>query len=197
MSVEEEFTRIIRSAAWGAETRCGHGSTLEACQAVVKVLPEWFRKFGISTMVDLGCGDWDWMRAVDLTGIRYDGYEVVQDLVLGNQKYETDHIHFHHADVLEIEIPKVDLVLCKDVFGHLPTELSMKLLGAIELSGSKYLASTTSVGWPPQNRVYVRVGGFSPVDLETPPFDLGLPRASVSVPHHPSTPEKLFALWVL
>lgn len=199
MSLKDEFSRIVASRAWGAgETPCGPGSTIEACRAILKALPDWITKFQISSIADLGCGDFHWMSQLDLSGIEYDGYDVVQELISSNQScHARPNIRFHHADFMTIQIPKVDLVVCKDVLPHLPNDLVLRALGAIRASGSRLLAATTAVGWEIDKREGLRIGGFSPIDLEAVPFHMGTPLGAVEVPMKPGNPRKLFALWVI
>lgn len=199
MSMEAVFSRIISSGAWGsAETPCGPGSTLEACHAILEQLPVWIKRFQIYSIADLGCGDWNWMSHLDLAGMEYDGYDVVRELVEMNaQKYARPGVRFHQADLTTLRIPKVDLVVCKDVLAHLPNDISTGILDAIRGSGSGMLAATTAVEWPADKRSGLKIGEFSPIDLEGPPFHMEEPLARVHVPMRPGNPAKLFALWKL
>jgi SAM-dependent methyltransferase len=195
MNTEEEFSRIISQNIWGSpETPCGPGSTVEACQPILKVLPLWLAKYGVKSIVDLGCGDWNWMRYLNLVGIQYDGFDVVGTLIDGNRKYETSTARFHHADILKVEIPAVDLVICKDVLGHLPNDLVLEVLAKIKRS-ARLLAATTSVVWPSSKRIGMSVGAFAPIDLEGEPFSMGIPVSQVLVPNTAGNPMKLFAIW--
>jgi hypothetical protein len=85
----------------------------------------------------------------------------------------------------------------KDVLIHLPTVQALEILGHVLSSRPRFLASTTSPGWPVSNRACMKIGESSPVDLEAGPFSLGTPLDAVDVPHHPGTPVKRFAFWRL
>jgi hypothetical protein len=198
MNLEERFAGIVSSGTWGSEeTPCGPGSTIEACRAILKALPEWIGKHGIRSIADAGCGDFHWMSQIDLAGIEYDGYDIVKELILENRRrHSKPNVRFHHVDIL-IPLPAVDLVLCKDVLGHLPTDLALAALRSIFASGSRFLAATTHVGWQAGYRVGMTVGGFSPLDLEQFPFSMESPLEAVDVPARPGNPRKLFALWRL
>lgn len=197
MSIESEFSRIVSSNMWGSpETPCGPGSTVEACQPILKALPGWISNYGIKSIVDLGCGDWNWMKHLDLSGVKYDGFDVVRALITGNKKYETGMIHFHHADILESRLPASDLVICKDVLGHLTNDLAIKVLDRVKIR-ARFLAASTSLMWPSSNRIGMQVGAFSPIDLMDKPFSLGIPMAHVSIPSTAGNPLKLFAIWEL
>jgi SAM-dependent methyltransferase len=195
--MEEIFTRMAATGAWGsAETPCGPGSTLEACKNILERLPDWLLAYKIRSIADLGCGDFHWMSRVDLSGVQYDGYDVVQFLMEKNaKKHARDNIRFHHADLMTFMVPAVDLVVLKDVLIHLPTVQALEILGHAVGSHSKFIASTTSPGWPVTNRLCMRVGEFSPIDLEAEPFSLGAPLDSVEVPSRPGNPQKRFSLW--
>lgn len=198
MTMEAEFSRIVRSGAWGCpETPCGPGSTLEACKDIIRVLPQWVTRFKIRSIVDAGCGDFHWMSRVDLSGITYNGFDIVPEMIQKNKElHAKENIHFHHADILEAPL-KGDLILCKDVLSHLPTQKALAALECIRSSGSRYLAASTWLDWPAQKREGMPVGAFCPMDMERPPFSLGAPIEAVSVPMKAGNPEKRFALWRL
>lgn len=196
--MEAEFSRLVASGAWGCpETPCGPGSTLEACYEIIRVLPEWVARFRIRSVVDAGCGDFHWMGVVNLSGIEYDGYDIVHELVQTNQRlHGKSNIRFHHADIMGVSL-KADLVICKDVLSHLPTSTALAALECIRSSGSRYLAATTWLDWPVEKREGMPVGAFCPMSLEQPPFSLGIPIEAVPVPMRKGNPRKRFALWRL
>lgn len=197
--MEDHFTRMAATGAWGsAETPCGPGSTIEACRGILERLPEWIRVHQIRSIADLGCGDFHWMSRLDLSGLEYDGYDVVRFLVERNvQKHGRTNVRFHHADLTEPIALHADLVILKDVLIHLPTVQAMEILGHVLSSHPKFLASTTSPGWPVSNRACMKIGEFSPIDLEAEPFRFGVPLDTVEVPHRVQNPIKRFALWRL
>lgn len=196
--MEERFTKIFTSNAWGSlETPSGPGSTLQACAPIIVKLPFWLDLHSVRSIVDLGCGDFHWMSQVDLGEIEYDGYDIVKEAVQAASKYTASNIAFHHADVLDLQIPRVDLVLCKDLLIHLPDSDVLKILQAIQSSGSRLLASTSSPGWENRFRVGMKAGEFSPIDLEGQPFLLPPAIDAVEVPHGKGNPRKFLALFDL
>src|SRR5579885_1138281 len=65
----EIFSEIYRSNQWGAsESVSGLGSELSATERVREELPKIVREFGVRSMLDIPCGDFHWMRQVDLSG---------------------------------------------------------------------------------------------------------------------------------
>lgn len=171
---------------------------MDACQGILGRMPLWWKRYKVDSVLDLGCGDWNWMRWLDWTGKEYDGYDVVRDLILSNaEKYGTTNIRFRHGDVTQAQLKTVDLVIAKDLLQHLTTEMALGLLRSVLHSRSRYLAATTAVGWPAQKRESLSIGGFSPIDLTAPPFNLGEPEDFIIVPRKEGNPQKLFAIWRL
>lgn len=194
---EPIFTNIITTEAWSKnvvkETVCGPGSTVHATSPIVEKLPKWFGKFYIRSVHDLGCGDFNWMKLVDLSKVTYDGYDVIKSLVDKNSKdyFKEGSVRFHHLDILQASLAYSDLVICKDVFNHLPTSYVMKILLNIRDAGSKFLASNTFPG--ALNHLDTTVGGWHMLDFTKPPFSLGEPLDFVWTKDYPVP--KIFAIW--
>lgn len=81
------FRHIYRNKTWGdAESVSGPGSELGETRKVREVLPALLRELGVKSMLDAPCGDWNWMKTIDLSGIDYIGAEVVPELVERNTR---------------------------------------------------------------------------------------------------------------
>ena len=119
---EEVFTAIYRGNAFlGKESVSGPGSDPHQTAVISAALPALFRELGITTLLDIPCGDFHWMRKLDLSAIDYMGAEIVRALVQENQaRYASDKIRFQHLDLLQDSLPAVDLILCRDCLVHLP-----------------------------------------------------------------------------
>lgn len=194
-STEAVFTKIAEDRLWGCEeTPSGPGSSAASTAAIVEALPGWFRDYQIHSVSDLGCGDFNWMKAVDLGGMSYDGYDVVRDLVeQAASTYGRHGIRFHHADILNVALPRSDLFICKDVLIHFPTPMAIELIQRINAAGASFFAANTYPGFPNETR-NLDVGQFQCLDLEAPPFCLGEPLQRISVPGT-RWKNKLFCLW--
>src|SRR5947209_20498676 len=80
--MREAFTRHYRQNGWGdSESVSGPGSTLERTTTLRQELPPLFREFGIRSVLDAGCGDFNWFSALEGTLDRYIGIEVVREVV--------------------------------------------------------------------------------------------------------------------
>lgn len=164
MSMEETFTSIYRSNGWGGrESLSGSGSDLVETVAIRKALPKLLKKYDIDFMLDLPCGDFNWMSHIDLGKTKYLGMDIVPELIRANKIYYPFHA-FEVGDATRTVLPMADLVLCRDMLGHL-SDADMRLaIRNIALSGSKYLLTTT---FPEakENRD-IETGGWRPVNIE-------------------------------
>lgn len=189
------FTEIWRTNAWGsAESRSGSGSTLAQTARIRELLPALFREHGVRVLVDAGCGDLNWAHLVTERLELYLGFDVVPDLVASLRlRYEARKNHFFNtADITRDRLPKADLILCRDVLTHLPHDLVATALEAFRNSGARLLLTTTFVRG---RNDPVRVGGWQPIDLCAPPFNLPPPVAVVPEGLPGST--KSLGLWRL
>jgi 2-polyprenyl-3-methyl-5-hydroxy-6-metoxy-1,4-benzoquinol methylase len=174
---EERFSQIYTNAEWGTnnkgEGHSGWGSTPENCTEYMSFLENFLREKNITSVVDAGCGDWQFSRLMNWTGIRYIGYDVVPKLIVcNNAKYATDEISFVHANFLTTDLPSADLFLCKDVFQHLTNADIQRFIP--QLKKFKYCLITNEINplTLTSNNADTRVGGFRRLDLSKPPFNL-------------------------
>jgi hypothetical protein len=80
------FQLAYATRVWGsAESGSGIGSELAATENVSAYLPELFQRLQVSKFLDAPCGDWNWMRRVDLSGVDYFGGDVVSSVVTKEQ----------------------------------------------------------------------------------------------------------------
>lgn len=169
-NLEKMFTRLYNE--WGMSS--GEGSTLVQTEMISKAIPELLIKLECRTMLDLGCGDYVWMRYVDLPVDKYIGADVVQNLLQEHNRMFGDEKHsFLYLNSVEDKLPQVDLILCRDFLVHYSNEQICKVLTQIKASGSKYLLTTT---FPERNQQRDRpTGGWRPLNLLQEPFNFPKP----------------------
>lgn len=196
MSTEDVFTLIYRYNKWGGESSIsGCGSSIEQTKVVRKELPKIFNKFGISSILDIPCGDYFWMDKIDLAKVTYIGADIVFDLVEQNkQKYGNGEISFIHLDILKDNLPQVDLILVRDCLVHFSFKDVFKALKTISCSDSKYLLTSTFVD--KETNEDILTGKWRPLNLQRPPFNFPKPIYIVNE-RHPKTKykDKSLALW--
>jgi SAM-dependent methyltransferase len=185
------FTTIYERNLWGAgETVSGDGSTLEFSASLREVLPRLFEELGAESLVDVGCGDFHWMKAVELNGTRYIGVDVVEPLIKRNvQLYSSETHTFVIADVTKDRIPIADIAFCRHCLFHLSNRQVNRVIRNLKNTGSKYLLATTSS--LVTNNVDIWPGSFRPINLEIPPFNLPKPIRILDDPDRGS----VLALW--
>jgi hypothetical protein len=173
-SPEAVFTEIFSNNYWGdKESLSGGGSNKIQTEKLFGELPRIFLDFNIKTILDIPCGDFYWMKDVDLTGINYVGADIVSDLIEQNKKFESESVKFEKMNLITGPIPESDLVFCRDCLVHFSYENIIKSLRTLCDSNSKYFLTT---GF--RSRVEnsdIATGEWRPLNLEAPPFNFPQP----------------------
>ena len=104
-SPEEVFNDIYRTNRWGGkDSISGKGSDADQTRIITEALPVLFTNYDVHTVLDIPCGDFHWMKNVDLSNINYTGADIVNDLILQNQEnYTTQNIQFSHLDLIKAQ----------------------------------------------------------------------------------------------
>ena len=174
LDTDQVFNHIYTKNKWGdGDSRSGKGSNLLITTELRKRLPEVFNSYKISSMLDIPCGDFFWMKEVDLTGIKYIGADIVDDLAKQNSQFASDSVSFQTLDLTKDPLPKVDLIFVRDCLVHLSEELVMAAFENIKSSGIKYIL-TTDFPDTPTNRNIV-TGQWREINLALPPYNLPNP----------------------
>ncbi|MBS2019415.1 MAG: class I SAM-dependent methyltransferase [Deltaproteobacteria bacterium] len=127
------FENVYKNATWGTNDagvgNSGTGSTLDATLLYRTFLQQFIRNNEIRSVVDAGCGDWEFSSAIDWTGIDYKGYDIASQVIAHDKKtYAKPNIQFFEADIVEQDLPKADLLVSKHVLQHLPNASVKKFL---------------------------------------------------------------------
>jgi len=143
-SLKEAFTQIYESNHWQAEESVsGTGSDNIQTKEIIKELPKLIKKYRIQSMIDVPCGDFNWMSKVNLSEINYLGADIVEELIAINTKnYSKGNISFVTLDLTKDKLPQADLIFVRDCFVHLSYENIYRALTNICNSESKYLLTT-------------------------------------------------------
>jgi hypothetical protein len=194
------FTRIYRTNRWGSdETRSGAGSERSRMQQVITDLNKLIRDRSIRSVLDAPCGDFNWMQDVSLDGASYIGCDIVADLISANSaNYGGGGARsFRVLDFTVDQVPKADLILCRDALVHFSYQHVFAALKHFHESGSKYLLTTTFPRTEQNDDIVT--GWWRPINLEHPPFNL--PKPLDMLPDGESDDlgykDKILALWDL
>lgn len=173
-SAEQVFTDIFRRNRWQGEASVsGKGSDRAQTERIAAALPGLCAELGVRSLLDIPCGDYHWMRDVDLGDIEYLGADLVRELVASNQRHAREGVSFRRLDLLTDPLPCVDLVLCRDCLVHFSFADVSRALRTIAASGSEWLLTTTFPDRPRNEDI--ATGRWRPLNLEVGPFHLPPP----------------------
>lgn len=171
-TIKEVFLNIFNENHWGGtDSISGPGSDLTQTKILIKTLPKLLEEYKIKTMLDIPCGDFYWMSNVDLSKVKYTGADIVDNII---DKCKSNHplYDFKIMDLVNSELPSVDLIFCRDCLVHLPYEMIKKALINIKNSKSKYLLTTSFIN---HDNIDTHLGGWRPLNLTKDPFNLPEP----------------------
>ena len=138
------FLKIYQENAWGDRSSVsGPGSSLEATAELRRTLPGLLAELGVKSLLDIPCGDLEWIKHVPLRIEKYIGADIVEPLIEKNRIQYPDFGEFRHLDLLTDPLPSVDAILCRDCFIHLSNRDVIKALANIARTDAQYLITTT------------------------------------------------------
>jgi hypothetical protein len=196
-STEPVFEKIYQENLWGnSESRSGPGSGIEQTRQLRNELSELIDELSAKSILDIPCGDFNWLKQANLD-VDYIGADIVGDLVRANtQKFGSSNRRFLKLDLIQDELPQVDVLLCRDVLVHFTNRQIVRAIKNIKNSRSTYLLTTT---FPAVDRnVDIVTGQWRPLDLCKKPFNFPMPLRLI-VEHctesNPLASSKCLALW--
>lgn len=171
--LSKKFIKYYRENVFrSSESRSGEGSTIEQTEIIRKELPNIFNKFGVRTVLDAPCGDLNWIKKTDLSGIDYTGVDIVPEIIENNKKNYGYIGRFHCFDIASDKLPCADLILCRDCLVHLTFSQALKAVKNMKKSGAKYFLTTSFISREKNEKL---VGEWRVLNLEKSPFNFGPP----------------------
>jgi len=171
------FERAYSQGQWGRNWRgqgtSGAGSTLESTRVYRAFVQDFLATHAIRSVVDAGCGDWEFSRAIDWTGVDYLGLDIVKSVVDANQRrYGARNIRFAFADIVRDELPPADLLLVKDVLQHLSHADIARFLKQLPRYRHVLIVNDVHPATLTAEPADIATGGYRPIDLTRPPHAL-------------------------
>ena len=171
------FTKIYAEGGkrWkGIESKSGRGSDLATTKRVLEMLPVLLEGLHITSMLDAGCGDWNWMSRIQFPKrMQYLGVDIVPGLIVENcQKYPDQ--HFRCMDLAGDQLDACEFILCRSVLFHLSFANVKRVLDNFKSTGARWLLTTT---YPFYHEVGKDIpdGSFHRLNLEATPFTWPMP----------------------
>lgn len=199
MLLRHRFTKIYRANVWeGEESRSGGGSDFEQTTVIRAEIPTLIERLEIKSILDAPCGDFNWMKDVNLN-VDYIGVDIVNDIITANaERYGNSRRKFYSLDIITDALPPTDLIICRDCLVHLTFRQAMSALRNFKKSGAKYLLTTTFVDRGENSDVS---GNYSwrPLNLSLPPFQFPQPIATINekcTENNDIYRDKCLGLWV-
>jgi hypothetical protein len=163
------FNSVYRDNKPGAP---GADSTNKNTVAYREFLQKFLIDHEIKTVLDVGCGDWNFSRLLDWSGIKYVGIDV-SDLALERaEEFSSDNIKFYELDAISCDLPDADLVILKDVIQYWSNNEILEFLPKL-----KKFKKVLVVGSMLENDALMinhetTFGEYHDIDLSQPPFAL-------------------------
>lgn len=169
-STQEVFRMIFQTNHWsGRESVSGEGAAIDQTHVVRNELPGLLEMYGIDVLLDAPCGDFGWMRFVDLRVTQYIGADVVPEVVIRNREMfgNTGRI-FVQLDITSDSLPGADMMFCRDCLVHFSFSDIRNTIENLKRSGIEFLFTTT---FPEcEENEDITTGDWRPINLQKYPF---------------------------
>lgn len=172
---EKVFTKIYRKNSWGSkDSVSGTGSDNIQTREISQQLPTVLAQYEIASMLDIPCGDFNWMQHVELGNVSYTGADIVSEIIERNRaEFGNDLVRFAKLDLTKSQLPQVDLIFCRDCLVHLCFDQVLEALKNICESKSRYLLTTTFTNR--ETNEDIPTGKWRTLNMEKPPLSLPKP----------------------
>ncbi len=176
-SLEQVFDDIYARSRWGTNGgdagTSGFGSTLASTVMYRTFLEHFMKELGIKSVVDAGCGDWEFSQAIDWSGIDYKGYDIVASVIESDRaRFGKPNIQFFAANIVDADLPPADLLIVKHVLQHLPNAAVTKFLAQLPKYKHVLIVDSVNAGTLSGKNTDIAAGGFRELDVTRPPFDV-------------------------
>ena len=198
-STKEVFTQIFTHNSWGDhESKSGIGSSGNHPNNALKAIETVTNEFNIHSILDIPCGDFNWMKKMNLRSIKYTGADIVEELIKDNRlAYAASNIQFTTLNLIKDELPGSDLIIIRDCFVHFSYKDIFSSVSSIKKSNSNYLLTTTFNDL--KINYDITTGDWRPINLCRKPFNFPNPirifEESVEEKHKNEFKGKALALW--
>lgn len=166
--MKAQFEQIYAENKWLYGS--GEGSQRQHTRGYRSFLQNFLREHQIGSVVDMGCGDWQFARFIDWKGIDYLGLDVVSAVIEANQReFAAPKVRFRLAAGDSSDLPPADLLIAKDVLQHWSNDAIKAFIP--KFNRYRFCLVTNCVN-PNGETVNQDIadGGFRYLDLRLPPF---------------------------
>ena len=160
----------------GDESLSGEGSSLNATKVLRPELRNLIERHSVSRIFDVPCGDMAWMSQLLDLPISYTGGDISKETIKRNKR-KFPNQKFLHFDAVRQVPDSFDLIICRDLLVHLPSQEALQVLRNFAKSGSSLLLTTTFIDRPINEDLQYSdvIVQWRPLNLSKPPFNLSQP----------------------
>lgn len=174
--LKSAFSAIYRDDAWSNGS--GPGSIPQINRPYIVFLEAFVRNNNVRRIIDIGCGDFQLMKSVDVGAIEYIGYDLVPQVIEANRhQHKRKSLSFCEMPSSPEELPEGDLAIVKDVLIHLDNRTCHSLLNALLNKNRFVITVNNRTNDANAYNKEIVSGEFRPVDVSLPP--LNFPSATV------------------
>ncbi len=169
-ALQQRFSTIYATSEWGQGS--GEGSLPVHTRGYAGFIEGFIQQNNINSILDVGCGDWQFSRFIDWGKRDYQGVDVVPAVIKANrQNFARDNVRFELYDGDFSLLPGADLLIIKDVLQHLSAN---KIQQFLEILPRYPFALITNCINPAGNTDNGDIpdGEFRYLDLTLAPFNL-------------------------
>jgi hypothetical protein len=164
------FDFVYASNEWHIGS--GFGSLPQTTDTYRRFLQDFLARHAIRSVVDAGCGDWQFSRLIDWSGIDYLGIDVSPVVLQRIVRDAAPNIRFVEGDIRTLEQPGADLLIMKDVLQHWPNADIQALIPKFARYRFCLITNGSSAEVLPKLNQDIQAGQWRPVDLALPPFSV-------------------------
>lgn len=172
--MEKIFTDIYINNGWDPNHKSGAGAGDIQTEVIRKEIPKLVEDYKINSFLDCPCGDLNFMKQIFHLIPNYTGADIVQDMI-NSHKNSYSEINFIKMNICNEQVPKNDLIFCRDLLVHLNFSDIFNAVRNIKSSGSQYFLTTTF----PNRQFNRNVNNFGyewrPLNLQIAPFNFPEP----------------------
>lgn len=168
----DRFSKIYENGVWlngrDSGSLSGSGSEVANTSKIREELPKIIMQLEVKSLLDIGCGDWNWMQHIELP-CKYTGVDLVPSVIQRNTiKFGSSSRKFMVLDAVEEPLPDCDAILCREVIFHLSFSDGLNLIKNAIQSHARYLLATSDLDT--DMNIDIRTGDFRFLNLERSPF---------------------------
>lgn len=209
-SVKDVFADVYARNLWGnrkAGFYSGPGSESVAADVYVANIAAFIADHQVTSIVDLGCGDFRVAQRILDGTTSYLGIDIVAPLVEENTKrYANGQVSFRCLDIIAEELPPGGLCLIREVFQHLSNAEILQVIPKLRnfrfVIYTDYQPGSEARCWPNRDIAHgadTRIWRDSALFLDQPPFNVPMQLlfeapASTTL-RHPGERIRSYILW--